>query len=599
MFSKIGKRLRAFIKDFWDISFGPVFDFIADRFMDAVEAWGQAKPVTRFISQINRVIGIVITPRNPKVAEEIREALNEVNPVLALALFFVTFPTIMGSILQARLSAAIKRLEQAENIENRPELPPLDAVLAAFHREYIPLEELRDLLARYGFKDEHIALLLNATKPRLDLSTIVEAVLRGTLDYQTGEAYARRLGFEPEEWRWAFQNSRRLLTLAELVNATLLGVISYDDAKRRAAQIGVTGQDFDIALYSARRLLSVGEYINAWLRGTIDDGYLDRQFAAMGISDKDRQILKELAFFIPPPSDLIRMAVREAFSPQIIEKFKMHEDFPEEFKKWAAKQGINEFWAKAYWAAHWDLPSITQGFEMFHRDVITREELELLLRAQDVMPFWRDKLLQISYNPVTRIDILRMYQLGVIDRNEVERRFRHLGYSPEDAKILAEYTIRLAAQREKDLSRQDMEELLEAGVITEEEAKQFLLRAGYTEEIANLAIERTKLKIAQKQMQDEIEILRERYLNRQITLQDVAAELQRLGARGTMVDRILAQFQRDKAKRRRTFTPAQIEKLLKKGMIDSNEAIDRLIDYGYLEDDAAMLVELWAKEVAQ
>jgi hypothetical protein len=343
--------------------------------------------------------------------------------------------------------------------------------------------------------------------------------------------------------------------------------------------------------------LAKGEYIAAWLRGVIDDQYLDRQFAAMGISDKDRQILKELAYFIPPPSDLIRMAVREVFTPEIAERFGQFQDFPEAFREWAAKQGISEFWAKAYWAAHWDLPSITQGFEMFHREVITREELELLLRAQDVMPFWREKLLQISYNPVTRIDILRMYQLGVIDRDEVERRFRHLGYSPEDARVLAEYTVRLAAQREKDLSRQDMEELLAAGVITEEQAKEFLRRAGYSEEIANLVLERTKLKIAQREMEDEIEAIKTRYLNGEITIQDVAAEMQKLGATGLQVDRVMAELERARRKMRRALSPAQVERAFKRGLLTSDEARQRLRALGYPDRDVDILMELWTQEV--
>jgi len=597
MFSKVGKRLRAFLRDFWDISFGRIFDWIADQFMDAVEAWGHSKPVTRLISGLNRFIATIVTPRNRRAAEELSEALKEVNPVLVFFSAPFLIPALITNIIQARLSAANRMIEQAENIENRPNPPPIDSILSAFHRYIINIHEARDLLMRFGFRDEHIQMMLQASKPKLSLETTAEAVRRGLMSYDAGRAYANSAGFSNDEWDRVFQLTRRLLTLSELIRATLLGVISYDDAKRRAAQIGVDGQDFDIALYSSRELLSKGEYISAWVRGIIDDQYLDRQFASMGISDRDRQILKELAFFIPPPSDLIRMAVREVFTPEVAEKFGQFQDFPQAFKEWAAKQGISEFWAKAYWAAHWDLPSITQGFEMFHRDVITREELELLLRAQDIMPFWRDKLLQISYNPVTRIDILRMYQLGVIDRDEVERRFRHLGYSPEDAKVLAEYTIRLAAQREKDLSRSDMEELLAAGVITEEEAKEFLKRAGYSEEIANLVLERTKLKLAQREMEDEIEVIKTRFLNGEITLQDVAAELQKLGATGLQVDRVMAELERARRRQRRALSPAQVERAFKRGLLDPDETRQRLRALGYSDRDVDILLEMWAREV--
>jgi hypothetical protein len=598
MFSRLGRRLRAFIKDFWDISFGPIFDFIADRFMDAVEAWGQAAPVSRMLRGVNGLIARVVLPLNRRAADELGEALSELNPIVALVTAPFLISSLMTQVMTQRLSAALKLMEQAENIENRPGLPPLELALTALNRAIIDLPAARDVLARYGIRDEWMDALQKATKAKVGISTIAEAVRRGLISYDDGALYAQSAGLDRLEFDLLFQMSRQLLTLAQLVRAAYLGVISPEDARARAGQIGVTPEDFDIALRAARQLLTPDQLLSAWLRGLMTDASLEANLAAHGYAPEDIAALKELAFFIPPPSDLIRMAVREVFTPEVAERFGQFQDFPEAFREWAAKQGISEFWARAYWAAHWDLPSITQGFEMFHRDVITREELELLLRAQDVMPFWRDRLLQISYNPVTRIDILRMYQLGVIDRDEVERRFRHLGYSPDDARVLAEYTIRLAAQREKDLSRTDIEELLSVGAITEDQAKAFLLRSGYTEEIANLILERIKLKLAQKEMADEIEVLKTRFLTGEISLQDVAAELQRLGAAGTMVDTIMAQLERERRKQRRSLTVGQVERAYKRGLLSPDETRQRLAALGYNDTDISVLLDLWAGEAA-
>ncbi|GAH93918.1 unnamed protein product, partial [marine sediment metagenome] len=44
---------------------------------------------------------------------------------------------------------------------------------------------------------------------------------------------------------------------------------------------------------------------------------------------------------------------------------------------------------------HWSLPSPSQGFEMLHRGVIDEAELNMLLRALDIMPFWREKLTKV------------------------------------------------------------------------------------------------------------------------------------------------------------------------------------------------------------
>ncbi|MDP1908856.1 MAG: hypothetical protein Q8K85_11195, partial [Hyphomicrobium sp.] len=168
------------------------------------------------------------------------------------------------------------------------------------------------------------------------------------------------------------------------------------------------------------------------------EGHLARQ----GYTNDDIITMLDLGDLIPGPSDLVRMGVREVFTPEIAERFGQFQDFPPAFGDWMAKQGYTKEWARNYWGAHWDLPSAMQGFEMFHRDVISEGDLTLLLRALDVMPYWRDKLQEIAYNPITRVDVRRMYQAGVIGPEKVEETYRYQGYTPEDARLLREWVVK-------------------------------------------------------------------------------------------------------------------------------------------------------------
>jgi hypothetical protein len=147
---------------------------------------------------------------------------------------------------------------------------------------------------------------------------------------------------------------------------------------------------------------------------------LDRELRKIGIHPSYNALYKELAYQIPPVADIITMAVREAFTPEIAARFGQYQDLPPDFVQWVGKKGLSREWAERYWAAHWSLPSPQQGFEMLHRNIISKEELQLLLRALDIMPFWRDKLIQSAYEPLTRIDTRRMYQLGVLNEPQVK-----------------------------------------------------------------------------------------------------------------------------------------------------------------------------------
>lgn len=278
-------------------------------------------------------------------------------------------------------------------------------------------------------------------------------------------------------------------------NAYLLGKISKDELLENMRLAGIPRDRAEKALEGLRNLPTAGHVQEAFLRGFITEDEHDTYLKAMGYKDEDIRIFKLLYFRLPPVSDIIRMAVREAFSPEIAEKFGQYEDYPEIFTKWAVQQGFSEDWAKAYWAAHWDLPSATMGFEMLHRGIITEDELKLLLRALDVMPYWREKLIKLSYNPLTRVDVRRMYQLGVLTEEEVYKAYRDLGYDDTNARRLTEFTKRYSAPEDESelsefrrLARTTYSQAYRRGIISRDEYKTFLINLKYVEEDAELLI---------------------------------------------------------------------------------------------------------------
>ena len=187
----------------------------------------------------------------------------------------------------------------------------------------------------------------------------------------------------------------------------------------------------------------------------------------------------------PGISDIVRMAVREAYTPEIAEKFGQYQDLPAQFVTEAAKVGISEEIARQFWAAHWDLPSPNMGFEMLHRGIINQDDLKLLLRALDIMPYWRDRMIQLSYSPFTRVDIRRMHKLGILNEAQVNRAYRDIGYAPEKADALTRFTLALnadtATQTEKDLTKAEMVAAFKKRIISEGELRAWLQGSGYND----------------------------------------------------------------------------------------------------------------------
>ncbi|KKL25173.1 hypothetical protein LCGC14_2407960, partial [marine sediment metagenome] len=99
----------------------------------------------------------------------------------------------------------------------------------------------------------------------------------------------------------------------------------------------------------------------------------------------------------------------------------------------------------------------------------------------DVMPFWRDKLTQIAFSPLTRIDIRRMHKVEVLTEEEVNRAYHDIGYSDLNAERLTAFTLRLNAPKAKDdvdelakLTRASVLGFFEDGIINADKARSLL-----------------------------------------------------------------------------------------------------------------------------
>lgn len=141
---------------------------------------------------------------------------------------------------------------------------------------------------------------------------------------------------------------------------------------------------------------------------------------------------RKLTPYIPGQQDLIRFTVREDLGYEWLSPF-------------LARLGYNEEWAKHYWDSHWELVGISSLYQMFHRGIINEQILTTMLVRHDFNRTdeiegvgtvnWPEKLRDLSYNLIPRVDLRYAWEAGLIDDDELFRRMKLLGYSDEDAQI--------------------------------------------------------------------------------------------------------------------------------------------------------------------
>jgi hypothetical protein len=341
------------------------------------------------------------------------------------------------------------------------------------------------------------------------------------------------------------------LQTPDILKAFMRRTITEDKTHEMLGKLGFDDDLIRLLKSNSKIMLDVNEIKNMYLRGMIDETLHDTKLEKLGFRDEDIASLKQLYFPVPVPQDLIRFAVREVFTPETVKQYGMDQDFPSDFALYGKQVGLDEKWSKAYWAAHWELPSPTMGFEMFHRNIIDEAGLKNLLKSLDVMPYWRDKLIQLSYNPITRVDVRRLYKLGVISLADVEKRYLAIGYSPNDAHLLAKFTeMDNGADEEttaieiKQLSKSVIEQGYKKKVISREQAFQALTNLGYIHtdieiilSIADLSVETDKVKDITKEQSDKAhKYVLDAYKRRSISTDDAREQLLDLGFSSADID---------------------------------------------------------------
>jgi hypothetical protein len=260
--------------------------------------------------------------------------------------------------------------------------------------------------------------------------------------------------------------------------------------------------------------------------------------------------------------------------------------------------GFQEFWALNYWGAHWDLPSATQGFEMFHRDIIDGGELDTLLRALDYSPVWRAPLRAIAYNPITRIDLRRMYRTGTFNADQIRRGYLDIGYSPENAGHLVEFVKAEAAGVDIQapagaVLRAYRKRLLSAG-----EARAALRDLDYSDDAISLQLSLEDLALAEERSDLIEDVVRVDYKAGSI---DAPRASQQLAAAGLPPDRIVLLIDLwtvQKAPRVVTLSAAEVQRAFREGIITEAAGRGRLRDQGYNEEDVAIKIALARPEPA-
>lgn len=342
-----------------------------------------------------------------------------------------------------------------------------------------------------------------------------------------------------------------------------------------------------------RPLLDIDTLRQLHLRFPQMEVVVNQILESYGFRKGDIESLKLIWQVIPGPQDQVRFAVREAFDEATISKYNLGAFFPTAFGEEVAKVGLPIEWARRYWYSHWELPSVGQGYEMLHRDVIDLSTLQELMRYRDILPWWHDKLIAIAYNPYTRVDVRRMHSLGILDRAAVKRSYLDLGFDDEKAENMTRFTLAYNQAANRDLSRSDITDGYKRGLLDRGEALEDLKALGYDDLEIGFYLDREEVKKEQARKSQYSARYKRLYVKNLIDEAQLRAEMVPLGFTGAEITELVTVWTLEKRatqettfeEKERDLARADVTDGYKREIFSQAEATELLGKLGYDKDE--------------
>lgn len=207
-----------------------------------------------------------------------------------------------------------------------------------------------------------------------------------------------------ESW---FGNPNRVISPQTLALLVAHGVADFGSAAAHAQREGYDATSFRAMVEGALEPPPLGSALEAFRRDLITEAQYRHALTKSGIETQFHNALVTMRAALPSPSELILMAVREVFDPTARSQLQLDAEYPDALTEQGQRLGYTESTMRNIWAAHWQLPSYTQGVEMLFRGEITEGEFNGLLKALDYAPTWRGPLQTIARRIPPLSDMIR------------------------------------------------------------------------------------------------------------------------------------------------------------------------------------------------
>jgi hypothetical protein len=309
-----------------------------------------------------------------------------------------------------------------------------------------------------------------------------------------------------------------------------------------------------------------------------------------------RWILRNYQPNVPGVGDLVRFVVREAFDPAF------QTPAPAVFVDKMLDLGFSPFWATAYWTAHWKWIPPETAIEMFHKGIISFEDLQRSFIIDDWHPktiaWWTKHI----YRLPTRIEARVAVRLGLLTDEQINEILKAEGvredYIPVLRAMMQEWHLGSLYTKIENEALSAYED----GLIGDAEFLDLLANAKMPKNVREASLQLAKLRRQWEFKKYAINTIYTAYKKDVLTRQEAIERWIDLSLDTERISLLLAKADIDKYKvstkaaaAAPKITVPQLVAAVKNNLIDIDDFISALEAKGYSTYEATLIANIYFK----
>jgi len=411
-----------------------------------------------------------------------------------------------------------------------------------------------------------------------DVSTMLDLVRRGTLGRDTFIEWSLRNAI-PGPIAEAYLGLLDVpLSPADAALALLRGNIGEPEAIKAAAAYGVTAEDFSIMVGNTGEPLGLEQLLEARRRGFIDDARLIRGILQSRTRNEWVDVAQKLSHAPMSTADAVEAAVQNQMSQAQASAI-------------ADQNGLEPGMFQLLYNTAGSPLSRTEMEQLYNRGLVTKEQVTQALSESRLKNKYTGLAFALHERLVTPDELGRAVQYGTITHADAVKKAMTQGYTQEDASMLVSAAINAKLETQRMAVVRAVEALYEVNAISQDQAHSIAIQMGFEPSEADFIFQAAEFRRSEKLIAAGMSAIRSKFIAHHIDRGEASALLDQLNIPHQQRDATLQIWQVEHDANVRMLTPAQIVKGNANGLIPDAEALQRLVNLGYVQADAQLLLD--------